>query len=96
MQTTGQVDTGGDVTPLIGAADLQRHAVQFIQTGKVITLQQVVREFGKGDALIVAVQTLFDRFLVDHLIDGEVLADVTQEGQHIHVAKPVIVIRCNR
>ncbi|MNL56878.1 hypothetical protein D3C87_1804000 [compost metagenome] len=70
--------------------------MQFIQTGKVITLQQVVREFGKGDALIVTVQTLLDRFFVDHLIDGEVLADVAQKGQHVHVAKPVIVIRGNR
>ncbi|WP_233144827.1 tyrosine--tRNA ligase, partial [Enterobacter hormaechei] len=28
MEATGQIDTGGDVTPLVGTANLQRDAVQ--------------------------------------------------------------------
>ncbi|MNP23755.1 hypothetical protein D3C76_1164750 [compost metagenome] len=96
MQTTRQVDTGRDVAPLVGTANLQGHAVQFVQAGKVITLQQVVGELGEGDALIVTVQTLLNRFFVDHLINGEVLADITQEGQHVHAAKPVIVVSGDR
>ena len=95
VQTTGQVDTGGNVAPLVRTADLQRHAVQLVQAGKVVTLQQVVGELGKRDALVVAVETLLHRFFVDHLVYREVLADITQEGQHVHAAKPVVVIRGN-
>ena len=96
MQTTGQIDAGGDVAPLVRAADLQRHAVQLIQAGKVVTLQQIVRELGKGDTLIVTIQTLLHRFFVDHLVNREVFTDIAQEGQHVHAAKPVIVIRRDR
>src|SRR5690606_10717798 len=85
----------GNVTPLVGSANLQRNAVQFIQAGKIIPLQQVVGELGKRDALIVTVQTLFNRFFVDHLIHGEVLGDITEEGQHVHAAKPVVVVSSN-
>ena len=92
MQAAGQVDTGGDVAPLIGAADLQGYAVQLVQAGEIIALQQVIGELGKGDALVVAVQALLHRFLVDHLVNGEVLADIAQEGQHVHAAEPVVVV----
>ncbi len=92
MQTTGQIDTGGDVAPLIRTTNLQRHTVQLVQAGEVITLQQIIGELGKGDALIVTVQTLLHRFFVDHLVNREVLADITQEGQHVHAAKPVVVV----
>ena len=96
MQTTRQIDTRRDVAPLVRAANLQADAVQFIQAGKVITLQQVVGELGKGDALVVTVQTLLHRFFVNHLVNGEVFANVAQEGQHVHAAKPVIVVGRNR
>jgi hypothetical protein len=69
--------------------------VQFIQAGKVIALQQVVGELGEGDTLIVTVQTLLHGFFVDHLINREVLTDITQESQHVHAAKPVVVVRGN-
>ena len=70
--------------------------MQFIQAGKVITLQQVIGKLGERDTLIVTVQTLLHRFFVDHLVHREVLTDVTQEGQHVHAAEPVVVIRGNR
>ncbi len=92
MQTTGQVDTGGDVPPLIGTANLQCHAVQLVQAGKIVALQQVIGELGKRDALIVTVQTLLHRLFVDHLVYREVLPDIAQEGQHVHAAKPVVVV----
>ena len=96
MQATGQIDTRSNVAPLVRTANLQRNTVQFVQAGKVITLQQVVRKLGKRDPLIVTVQTLLHRFFVDHLVNGEVFADITQESQYIHTAKPVIVVRSNR
>ncbi len=41
--------------------------------------------------LIFTVETLLNRFFVDHLVNGEVFANIAQEGQHIHIAEPVMV-----
>ena len=96
MEATGQIDTGGDVTPLVGTANLQRDAVQLVQAGEVIPLQQVVGELRERDTLIVTVKTLLYCFFVNHLVNREVFADVTQERQHVHATKPVVVVRRNR
>ena len=93
MQTTGQVDTRSDVTPLVRTTNLQHHTVLFVQTGEVITLQQVVGKLSERNPLIFTVETLLNRFFVDHLVNGEVFANIAQEGQHIHIAEPVIVVR---
>ena len=69
--------------------------MQFVQASKVIALQQVIGELGKGNTLIVTVQALLHRFFVNHLVNREVLANITQEGQHVHAAKPVIVVGSN-
>ena len=89
---TRQIDTRSDVAPLIGTADLQLHLVAVVQLGEIEALQQVIGKLGEGDAGVVAIQALLNRFLIDHLVDGEVLADVTQEGQHVHAAEPVVVV----
>ena len=95
VQTAGQVDTGSDVAPLVGTADFQNCAMTFVQFGKVVALQQGVGEFGKGNAHIVALDTLFDGFLVQHGVDGEMLADVAQEVEAVHAAEPVGVVGHN-
>ena len=95
MQAAGQVDTGSDVTPLVGAADFQNRAVAFVQFGEVVALQQGVGELGEGNAHIVAPDALFDGFLVQHSVDGEMLADVAQEVEAVHFAEPVGVVRHN-
>ncbi|CAH0287512.1 hypothetical protein SRABI106_03432 [Rahnella aquatilis] len=66
--------------------------MQIVEGGKIVTLQQVVREFSEGDTTVITVQTLFHRFFIDHLVNREVLTDITQESQHVHAAEPVIVI----
>ncbi|MEC5207463.1 hypothetical protein QF022_002419 [Vogesella perlucida] len=88
----GEVGAGGDVAPLVGTANLQYAAVATVQLGKVVTLQQAVAELGVADALVFAVDALLYRFLLDHLVDGEVLTDVAQELQCAHAAKPVVVV----
>ena len=95
VQTAGQVDTGSDVAPLVGTADFQNRAVAFVQFGKVVALQQGIGEFGEGNTHIVALDTLFDRFLVQHGVDGEMLADVAQEVEAVHAAEPVGIIGHN-
>lgn len=95
MQMMGQIDVGGDVVLLVRIVDLQCYVVQFVQVGKVVILQQIVREFGKGDILIVMIQMLFYCFFVDYLVDREVFIDIVQEGQYVYVVKLVIVICCD-
>ena len=66
-----------------------------VQFGKVVALQQGVGELGEGNTHIVALDTLFDGFLVQHGVDGEMLADVAQEVEAVHAAEPVGVVRHN-
>ena len=96
VEAAGEVDTRRDVAPLIRAADLQLAAIAFVQLGKVVALQQTVGKLGVGNALFVAADALLNRFLLDHGIDREVLADVAQELQCAHAAKPVVVIGHDR
>ena len=67
----------------------------FVQFGKVVALQQGIGELGKGNAHIVALDTLFDGLFVQHGVDGEMLADVAQEVEAVHAAEPVGVVRHN-
>ena len=67
----------------------------FVQFGEVVALQQGVGELGEGNAHIVALDTLFDGFLVQPGVDGEMLADVAQEVEAVHAAEPVGVVRHN-
>ena len=92
VHAAGQLGTGSDVAPLIRAADLQHAVVAAVQLGEVVALQQRVGEFGVGNALAIAIDTLLHRFLFDHGIHREVLADVAQEFQRAHAGEPVVVV----
>ena len=98
VQAPGQVNTAGDVAPLVRAANLQPTAMLSVQLRKVIRLQDHVGEFGKADTRTFPVDSLLDRFFLDHVIDGEMLADVPEEGQDIETRCPVEIIdnRCRR
>ena len=92
VQAAGEVGAGRDVAPLVRTTDLQHAVVASIEFRKVVTLQQAVRELGVRNALLVAVDALLYRFLLDHGVDREVLADVTQEIERTHRTKPVEVV----
>jgi hypothetical protein len=81
----------GDVAPLIGATHLQRAAAPIEQLQEVIGLQDQVTELGVRDA-VGALETPADRFLLQHVIDGEMLADITQVREQIDGAEPVGVV----
>ena len=75
-----QVDAGGDVAPLVAAADLQRAAVPAVEVQEVVRLQQHVAELGEGDAsLAVGAMRARTDSLASIWFDAEVLADVAQE-----------------
>jgi hypothetical protein len=84
------------LAPLIGPAELHGTAPILVQAVEVIGLQQHVRELGVRDAVLAIFETRAHRLFRDHVIDGEVLADVAQELQVGDILEPVIVVDDNR
>lgn len=92
LQTlTYQLDASSDVPPLIGTTHLHLDVFVLAQMSKIVRLQQHVRELGVRDA-VLALHTGSHRFLGHHLIDREVLADVTQEVEGTHRRSPVRIV----
>ena len=85
-----QVQAGGEVAPLVGAAEFQRAVVFVKQVEEVVALQHLVAELGEGDAFL-RVQAAGDRVLGEHGAQTEVLADVTQEVDDGHRGGPIVI-----
>ena len=76
MQTSSQVDTSGNISPLVTTAYLHCAAKTFIELGKIIGLQDHVAELGVGDAFALAINSLLHRFLLNHGIDRKMFTDI--------------------
>ncbi len=82
---------GDDVAPLVGPADLDRAAQVVVQPEVVVGLQQHVAELGEGDA-VLGVDPQLDALARQHLVDGDVFADVAQELEDRDRLCPVTVV----
>ena len=88
-----QLEPGGDVAPLVGAAHLELDAERPVQVGEVVCLEQHVAELGERQP---ALQADLDRVLGEHVRDREVLAGVAQELDQRELAEPVEVVDQDR
>lgn len=88
---SGQFSSSGDVTPLVGASQLQGALQGVAEMHKIVRLQKLVGELCKTDS-VVARQARLDRVLCNHGIDSGVLANVAQKLQKGHLADPVIIV----
>jgi hypothetical protein len=61
------------------------------QVEEVVGLQEHVAELGVGDA-VFALDPRPDRFLGDHLVHRDVLADVAEKVEHPHGGRPVGIV----
>ena len=61
-----QIDAGGDIAPLIAAADLQFAIVVAAKHVKIECLQQHVAELGVADAHFAILHARADAFLGNH------------------------------
>lgn len=77
VETSHEIDPGGDVAPLIGPAELKRAPVAAVELYEVHRLEDHVAELGERQALTAEART--DRLARQHCRDRHVLADVTQE-----------------
>lgn len=55
-------------------------------------LEQGVGEFGEADAGAFALQPGFNGILANKVVDGEMFADIPQEGEDIQLVGPVVVV----
>ena len=91
--TADKLHPGGDIAPLIGATELQANILRLIEVQVVVSLEELVGEFGKGESLDrIRLETLLHRLLRHHIIDRDVLADVADEVKEAVVLHPVVVI----
>ena len=87
-----QVNAGGDIPPLIRAADLQFAIEVAGEHIKIKRLQQHVTELGIADAYFAVFHARANAFFGDHLIDREVLADVPQEIEVTERRGPIRIV----
>ena len=91
-----QLRAGGDVAPLVGAAELQFTTYGFVQVQEVVGLHELVGEFGERHPFAFAVEAFLYRIFGHHVVHGNQLADVAdeiQEGDSLH---PVVVVHQHR
>src|SRR5690606_10222288 len=92
MKPASKVYSPGDIAPLIATTNLQGAVIAMIKLRKIQGLQQHVGEFGERDTFAFTLNPLLDRFLIDHIVDREVLAYIAQKSQHIHLPNPVEIV----
>ncbi len=88
-----ELGAGGDVAPLVRAAELQAAVFVAIEIEIIVALKELIGELGEAHALLrFAAQALFHGVLGHHVVDGDVLADVADEVQEAIVLHPVVVV----
>src|SRR5262249_16756610 len=95
VHAPGQVDAGGDIAPLIAAAQLQIAMGLFAQGDKNVGHHEHVAEFGEGEATL-ALQAAFDRNFGEHAIYGKMLTDIAEEFEVAEWANPIEVVDQDR
>ena len=93
LRPPDQLQAGGDVAPLVGAAHLQLDAHRPVQVAEVVRLEEHVAELGERQA---ALEPDLDRVLGEHVRHREVLAGVAQEVDQRQLAEPVEVVDHDR
>src|SRR5690606_32313241 len=85
-----EIDSGGQVAPLVATAELERAAVTPVQLEVVDRLHDLVAELGVADA--AGLEPRADRLLGEHAADAEVLPDVAQPVDGRHAGRPLQVV----
>ena len=84
-----ELDTGGDVAPLVAARHLQVNAAGLMQVLEVDGLDEHVRELCVGDA---AFHLPAHMVLGEHVAHVDVLAELAEVVDDRHLADPVIIV----
>src|SRR5690606_25600073 len=86
-----QLGSRNNIAPLGGTAHLDQAVSVLPEMVKIVPLQQLVAEFGKGKSAI-PLQSLFDGVLRHHVVHGDVFSDIPDEIQKRKVLQPIVVV----
>ena len=86
-----ELGAGGDIAPLVGAADLELAVVGLAEVAKIVGLKELVTELGVADTAL-AFHAGLDRVLGKHDVEGEKFSDVAQEIEEAERGGPISVI----
>ena len=84
-----QLNTGGDVAPLVGAGYLQINAARFVQILEIQALNEHIRELRIGDT---ALHLTADEIFAEHIANVDILTVVTEEINNGQIFHPIVVI----
>ena len=94
--SSGQVDSGGDVPPLVAPAELNLAAVTFVQHHKVVRLKKHVAELSVAQAAVGSFEPALDRVFGEHYVDRKMLPDVAQKIEEGEIFHPLEVVQKER
>src|SRR5918995_875011 len=89
LPLSDQFDSGGDVAPLIAAADLKLATLGTKQMPEVVGLYGHVAEFGVADS---ALHPASNAFFLEHEAEGKVLTRIAEEVHQGEGSQPVGVV----
>ncbi len=92
MPASDEIGAGGDVAPLVGAADLKGAAAFLEQMQEVVRLDQHVAELGVAETGFLPFEAGFHGVLLHHHVDAEGLADIAQKVEERPGLHPVGVV----
>ncbi len=95
VHPSGQINPGGNVSPLVTASDLQLTFVVPVQTHKIVGLQQHVTELGVTDPRFT-VQAAANRVFGHHHVDRKMLAHIPEKFQVADFLHPFQVVGHDR
>src|ERR1041384_223514 len=90
-QTTNQIGSRQDVSPLIAPTHLQSAVESIEENQVVVSLQQRISKFRERDSFL-RFQAPADRLFAEQTIHSEVLADIAQKFHHRDWAQPIVVV----
>ena len=80
VHTADKFGAGGYIAPLVAAAKLENTVLVLPEPVEIVTLHELVTELGEGHALAgVAGKALLHGILGHHVVDGDMLSNVTYE-----------------
>lgn len=86
-----ELGAGGDIAPLVGAADLELAVVGLAEVAKIVGLKELVTELGVADTAL-AFHAGLDRVFGEHDVEGEKFSDVAQEIEEAERGGPIGII----
>ena len=85
-----------DVAVLIRTGDLEGAVHGAPQVQEVVGLEKHVGKLGVGDPLLAVLKPVTNRILLDHRVDREVLANITEDFEVTQLAQPIDIVDHDR